>query len=220
MTELRTEPNPRWIRAQLDGVTVVDTTASVFVWEHRYYPVWYLPEQAVDAGFLEAADAAEATRRIDQLPGHVHIPFDRVDSWFEEDVEVFVHPRSPEVRVDTLASSRHVQVSVDGVLVADSRRPVLLYETGLPTRYYLPKADVRMEFLASTDSETACPYKGWASYWNVQVGDDAPVHEDLVWGYRTPLPESSGIAGLVCFYTERVELTVDGVHVGRQESDR
>ncbi len=161
VTELRTEPNPRWIRAQLDGVTVVDTTASVFVWEHPYYPVWYLPEQAVDAGFLEAADAAEATRRIDQLPGHVHIPFDRADSWFEEDVEVFVHPRSPEVRVDTLASSRHVQ-----------------------------------------------------------VGDDAPVHEDLVWGYRTPLPESSGIAGLVCFYTERVELTVDGVHVGRQESDR
>ena len=220
VNDLRTEPNRRWIRAELGGVTVVDTTASVFVWEHRYYPVWYLPEDAVDAGFLADADAAGATRRIDQLPGHVHIPFERADSWFEEDVEVFVHPRSPEVRVDTLPSSRHVEVKVDGVLVADSRRPVLLYETGLPTRYYLPKADVRMEFLTPTDSETACPYKGWAGYWNVQVTPDGPVHEDLVWGYRTPLPESPGVAGLVCFYTERVDLTVDGVPVGRSGSDR
>ena len=113
-------------------------------------------------------------------------------------------------------STRHVRVSIDGVVIADSRRPTLLFETGLPTRYYLPKSDVRMDLLQPTDSETACPYKGWASYWNVVI--DGTVHEDLAWGYRTPLPESAPIAGLVCFYNEHVDIEVDGVAQERPSS--
>jgi uncharacterized protein (DUF427 family) len=117
--------------------------------------------------------------------------------------------------VDILASSRHVVVQVEGVTVADSRQPRILFETGLPPRYYLPLTDLRMGQLRPSDKQTRCPYKGTASYWNVVVGDT--VHQDLVWCYRTPLPESQKIAGLACFYNERVDLYVDGV---KQERPR
>jgi uncharacterized protein (DUF427 family) len=134
-------------------------------------------------------------------------------AWFEENVEVFVHPRSPEVRIDALASSRHIRVSVDGVVVADSTHATVLFETGLPARFYLPKSDVRMDLLTPTGTTTACPYKGWANYWSVHVG--GAIHDDLAWGYRTPLPESEAIAGLVCFYNEKVDIELDGVPVDR-----
>ena len=114
---------------------------------------------------------------VEGLRDLVRFEWDALDSWFEEDVEVFVHPRSPEVRVDALPSSRHVRILVDGELVADSTRTTVLYETGLPPRYYLPKSDVRMDLLASTDSVSGCPYKGWAEYWNVTAGGRS--HEDL-----------------------------------------
>ena len=90
-----------------------------------------------------------------------------MDSWFEEDVEVYTHPRDPYTRVDALPSSRHVVVEVDGVKVADSTHPTLLFETGLPVRYYLPKTDVRFDLLTPTDHHTRCPYKGTASYWTL-----------------------------------------------------
>jgi uncharacterized protein (DUF427 family) len=102
----------------------------------------------------------------------------------------------------------HVEVSVDGVKVAESDRPVLLEETGLPTRYYLPREHVRADLLSPTSSETVCPFKGQASYWNVEV--DGEVHDDLVWSYETPIPQAEGITGLLCFYTERAELTING----------
>jgi uncharacterized protein (DUF427 family) len=109
----------------------------------------------------------------------------------------------------TISPSRlHVEVAVGGVKVAESDRPVLLDETGLPTRYYLPREDVRTELLRPTSHESTCPFKGRASYWSVEVGGE--VHDDLVWSYESPIPEAEGIAGLLCFYNERVELTVDG----------
>jgi uncharacterized protein (DUF427 family) len=104
----------------------------------------------------------------------------------------------------------HVEVTVDGVKVAESDRPVLLEETGLPARYYLPRDDVRTDLLRSTSHQTTCPFKGVASYWSVEVGDE--VHDDLVWSYESPIPEAEGITGLLCFYNERVELTVDARH--------
>lgn len=238
-SHVRIEPNPRRLRAVVDGLVILDTVNSYFVWEVPYYPAWYLPAEAVDAELVANGETLHsksrgdgtrydlvigdrtltnaAWRHLDSPVGElrelIRIEWDAVDAWFEEDVEVFVHPRSPAVRVDTLASSRHVQVSVDGELVADSLRPTVLYETGLPPRYYLPKTDVRMDLLTSTDSVSACPYKGWAEYWNVTVG--ATVHEDIAWGYRTPLPESAGVAGLVCFYNEKVDLRIDGELVER-----
>ncbi len=102
----------------------------------------------------------------------------------------------------------HVEVTLNGQQLAKSDRPVLLDETGLPTRYYLPKQDVRTELLRPTDHQTTCPFKGQASYWSAEVGGE--VHDDLVWSYETPIPNAAGIAGLMCFYNERVELTIDG----------
>jgi len=111
-------------------------------------------------------------------------------------------------RITITPADLHVEVSVDGERVAESQHPVLLQETGLPTRYYLPRQDVRTELLRPTSSETTCPFKGQASYWSVEVA--GKVHDDLVWSYASPIPEAEGVTGLLCFYNERVDLTVDG----------
>lgn len=235
-TALRTEPNPKRVRGIVGDRTVVDSTRSRYVWENPYWPAWFFPVDDVDAE-LRPRDHTE--RRRGERRGVVHhdvvvdgeihpaaarsypesddtelaslVAFDwsLADRWLEEDVEMIVHPRSPYVRVDVLPSSRHVVVRVDGAVVADTTRPTLLFETGLPTRYYLPPEDVRLDLLEPTDSQTSCPYKGHARYWSVRVGDTR--HEDLAWGYDAPLPESAGVEGLVAFYNERVEIEVDGV---------
>ena len=129
------------------------------------------------------------------------------------DEPVYTHPRDPYTRVDVLASSRHVRVEVAGAVVADSRAPRILFETGLPPRYYLPLQDVRMDLLRPSDTRTGCPYKGTASYFHLEL--DGRRYEDYVWIYRYPLPESQKIAGLVAFYNERVDLWVDGVRQPR-----
>jgi uncharacterized protein (DUF427 family) len=232
---VRIEPNSKWIRGMAGGRVAVDSKRSQFVWEHRYYPAWFFPIEEVDGelranGSTHHHDQLGEATHFDLVAGGqtikngawrhldspveavrdlVRVDFAALDAWFEEDVEVFVHPRSPEVRVDALPSSRHVVVAIDGEVVADSSSAMLLFETGLPTRFYLPKNDVRMDRLTPTTSETACPYKGWARYWDVAA--NGTVHADLAWGYRTPLPESEAVAGLVCFYNEKVDITVDGV---------
>lgn len=118
-------------------------------------------------------------------------------------------PRNPYSRVDILASSRHIRVEIDGVTVADSHAARILFETGLPARYYLPLTDVRTDLLSTSDTHTSCPYKGNADYWNVRVGDTE--YADYVWIYRTPVAESQKIAGLACFYNEKVDIYVDDV---------
>ena len=110
----------------------------------------------------------------------------------------------------------HVEVTVNGVTLAESDRPVLLEETGLPTRYYLPREDVRADVLRPSNQESVCPFKGQASYWSVEAGGE--VHEDLVWSYESPIPEAEGITGLVCFFNERVDHVVDGERLERPES--
>jgi uncharacterized protein (DUF427 family) len=132
-----------------------------------------------------------------------------MDAWFEEDEQVFTHPRDPYTRVDILPSSRHIRIEVEGVTVAESSKPTLLFETKLPVRYYLPKTHVRMDLLQPSESVSYCPYKGQAEYWSLRVDDT--VHADLAWSYRTPLPESQRIAGLISFYTDKVDLYVDGI---------
>lgn len=132
-----------------------------------------------------------------------------LDRWLEEDEEVGGHPRDPHSRVDALASSRHVVVSLDGIVLADSSSPVLLFETGLPTRHYLPADDVHLERLTTSDKRSHCPYKGVADrYW------DVPGHPDgagLAWSYSEPFPAVGRIKDRVAFYDELVDVTVDGV---------
>ena len=111
---------------------------------------------------------------------------------------------------------QHVEVHVNGVKVAESDSPVLLEETGLPTRYYLPREHVRADLLRATNSETVCPFKGQASYWSVEVGGE--THDDIVWSYESPIPEAEGVTGLMSFYNERVDLVVDGKKLDRPET--
>lgn len=237
---VRVERGAKRVRATLGGQEVVDTTTPVLVWEVPYYPAYYLPLDDLAAELRPTGETTRSPSRgdgqvhdvvlgefvaagaaltfpgspIEELRDLVRLDWDSMDAWFEEEVEVIVHPRSPEVRVDVLASSRHVRVSVDGVVLAESDRPTLLFETGLPMRAYLPQADVRMDLLAPTDTTSSCPYKGHARWWSVELPDGAR-HDDLAWSYPTPLPESSGIDDLVAFYDERVDVELDGVPVER-----
>jgi uncharacterized protein (DUF427 family) len=234
---VRTEPAHRRVRGILGGQVVFDTVDALYVWEGPHYPQWYVPladitadvlvptatstdspsrgtavHYSVKGGGTEATDAAwrYADSPLEELRDRVRFEWAALDAWFEEDEEVFVHPRSPTTRVAILPSSRHVLVSVDGVVVADSTHPTFLHETGLPMRTYLPKLDVRMDLLVPTPTSTMCPYKGTASYWTLRLADGSE-HPDIAWSYATPLPESSAVAGLLAFWDPAVDLTIDGV---------
>jgi uncharacterized protein (DUF427 family) len=237
---VRVEQGAKRVRAYLGGELVADTTNPLLVWEKPYYPAYYFPVADVRTELLEAdggvahspsrgdghtftvtaggkAAPAAAIRyqdsRFEELQDAIRLEWDAMDAWFEEDEQVFTHPRDPYTRVDILPSSRHVRVEVDGVTIAESSKPTLLFETGLPVRFYLPKTHVRMDLLTPTAKQSHCPYKGQAEYWSIRAGDT--VHADLAWAYRTPLPESQKIAGLISFYNEKVDIFVDGVRQDR-----
>ena len=231
---IKIEQGPKRVRAYLAGELVADTKSPFLVWEWPYYPTYYFPVGDVRADLVPAgrtehspsrgeaeiyhvkvagADASGAALRypdspIGTLRDLVRLDWNSMTEWFEEDEIVYTHPRDPYSRVDILASSRRIQVEIDGVTVADSRQPRILFETGLPPRYYVPLTDVRMDLLRPSNTQTHCPYKGTASYWSVDTGQ--AVHTDVVWIYRTPLPESQKVAGLACFYNEKVDITLDG----------
>jgi uncharacterized protein (DUF427 family) len=236
---VRVEPGPKWIRAYLGGELVLSTRTPWLVWEVPFYPAYYVPVEDVRAELAvtektehspsrgdatiydvrtSGKTAPAAARRylsspIPELREAVRFEWNSMDEWLEEDEPVYVHPRDPYKRVDILASSRRVQVELEGVQLADSVAPRILYETGLPPRYYLPLPDVRRELLRPSTSASSCPYKGTAAYWSVEINGE--LHEDLVWIYRTPLPESQKIAGLACFYNEKVDISLDGVRQPR-----
>jgi len=142
------------------------------------------------------------------LHTYVSFTWERMDAWYEEDEEVFVHARDPHTRVDVLASARHVRVMIAGETVAETHRPHLLFETSLPTRYYIPREDVRMDLLTPTKHTSRCPFKGIAQYWSVTVG--GRTFNNIVWSYPNPIPENPKIRDLLCFFNERVDLFIDG----------
>jgi len=160
---------------------------------------------------------AAADSPTESLAGLVRLDWAALDAWFEEDEQVFVHPRNPYVRVDALRSHRAVRVDLDGVVLAESTCPVMLFETGLPTRYYFDRADVRLEQLQHSETETACPYKGVTTdYWSVRTnGTVEDGNRDLAWSYQFPTASLTPIAGLIAFYNEKVDVFVDGVFQGR-----
>ena len=152
---------------------------------------------------------------LDVLDGHWTFTWDEGLSWFEEAFEVHVHARDTSKRVDAVPSDRHVVVELDGEVVAESRRAHALFETPLPTRWYLPREDVRDEVLVPSDTVSRCPYKGTASYFSIRTASG--LHPDVVWTYPEPIPECPRIAGLLAFFNEHVDLVIDGV---RQERPR
>jgi uncharacterized protein (DUF427 family) len=131
-----------------------------------------------------------------------------IDQWFEEDIPIYVHPKDPFKRIDTLPSSRPIEVKIDGKTVAKAASSIHLHETGLPVRYYISPGAVDPLVLRKSDLVTKCPYKGDAEYYHVVV--DGKQHDNLVWYYRLPTHESNAIAGLLCFYSEKVDILLDG----------
>jgi uncharacterized protein (DUF427 family) len=222
-----TAPVPRRIRATLGDRVVLDTQDAIYLWEFPPYPQYYVPVADVADGVL--TDTGE-TKTFDHGVARVHtagsgkawvyddgIAKDRVrfqwnalDSWFEEDEEVFVHPRNPYSRCDAIKSTRQVQVAVDGVVLAESASTVIVFETGLPPRYYFPRTAVKLEHLTPSDTVTACPYKGKTSAW-WSVGD----HPDLAWSYDFPTAPLLPIANHIAFFDEKVDVTLDGVQQER-----
>ncbi len=233
-----TEPNPRRVRVFFGGEAVADSSSTLYLFETGHLPVYYFPRADVRFDLLEPTsnrthcpykgDASyytviaggrryedavwaypEPIESVPELADYVAFYWNQADAWYEEDDEVFKHPRDPYHRVDVLNSSRHVQVRVGGVLIAESRRPRLLFETGLPVRYYLPKLDVRPDLLEPSPTLTRCPYKGEAVYWSVRAGGE--LAEDIVWSYPAPIPEAPKIENLLAFYNEKTDITVDGI---------
>jgi uncharacterized protein (DUF427 family) len=233
------EPVARRIRAFLGGETVFDSTTASYVWEWPYYPQYYIPFADVRHDLLVIEGAHQSSRgavevyglqvedvhrphaarvltesSVQGLSGTVRFEWAALDAWFEEDERVFVHPRNPYTRVDAVRSTRSVRIELDGAVLAESCSPVMVFETGLPTRYYLNRTELNFAHLVPTGTVTECPYKGTTSaYWSVRVGET--VHPDLAWCYDFPTRALSPIAGLIAFYNEKVDILLDGQQLTR-----
>ena len=227
------EPTPKRIRVEVGGETIADSCRAIMLHESGLQPIYYFPPEDVRADVLEPADrhthcskkgdASYYTIRVGDrvvkngawyypellpgapalLKGLIAFYFDRMDRWLEEDEEIGVHPRDPYHRIDILKTDRHVRISLDGELLAESDRAVALFESNLPPRWYIPREDVVAE-LEPSDTVTRCPYKGTAGYYSVNGA------KDLIWYYADPLPEAGRIRGLVCFFNEKIDLELDG----------
>lgn len=230
---LHFDPSPKRVRGFFAGELIADSTNVKLLHETGHLPVYYFPLEDVRSGFLEPSDhttpcpfkgdasyrsVAVGDRRARNalwmyespneeatfLQGHAAFYFNRMDSWYEEDEEIFVHPRDPYSRIDILASSRHVRVSVEGQDLAETNRPILLFEMSLPTRYYIAKQDVRMDLLEVSGHVTECAYKGRPVHFSAPVLGESGQH--IAWSYENPQPEAKKVEGMIAFY-ERVSVT-------------
>jgi uncharacterized protein (DUF427 family) len=231
------EASPRRVRVVFGGETVADSRRVKLMHETRYLPVYYFPEEDVRMDLLETTDHTtrcpfkgdasywsvrvgekvaenavwsypEPIETAPPIAGYLAFYWRKMDHWYEEAEEVFVHPRDPYHRVDVLESSRQVKVSVNGEVVAETDRPAILFETGLPPRYYIPPEDVREDVLVPSAKHTQCPYKGIASYHSVEAGGETV--KNLVWHYPDPIAAAAKIRDNLSFFNEKVDLEVDG----------
>ncbi|CAN5336920.1 DUF427 domain-containing protein [soil metagenome] len=228
----------RWVRGMVGDTVVVDSRSQVIVWEEQLpVPRYLFLASDVDATLLVETTPPErlsyhhpngevtvwfdivaegrtlnhaAWIRAD-FPDHIGVTWKLGKlSWFEEAQEVFEHPHDPFVHLDAYPSTRRVTVSSNGVVLADSTRAIFLWETDLPVRYYIPRDDVNLQLLTATDTESVCPYKGFATdYWSTA---DIP---DIAWSYPEPFFPYRNIAEHVAFFSERVDISIDGAEQAR-----
>lgn len=230
---------PKRVRVRFAGRTVADSRDLLVLRANHFLPIYFFPADAVAQDVLKPSarrdtHAAGGERRffdlsagartapagawlltappadLAALEGRIAFEWNAVDQWFEEDEEVFVHARDPYARIDVLRSASRVEVWLDGEAIADSSRPVLLFETHLPTRYYLPHADVRLDRLVPSTTTTRCPYKGVATYWSAVLGDGT-LKPDVAWSYQNPVVDMPKIKRLIAFYPQAVDrILLDG----------
>ncbi|KAL6882268.1 DUF427 domain-containing protein [Trichoderma longibrachiatum] len=230
----KTLPTARRIRIIFNKTLIADITAAVLVWEHPWYPQYYIPASDIQNASLTTdalatltvaekpgveAKSTDRVLRFDDdsswgaLTGLVRLEFSAMDSWLEEDLPIYGHPKDPFKRIDILPSTRPIEVRIGGTTVAKSSFAQHLHETGLRVRYYLPLASVvDPALLRRSSTTTYCPYKGTAEYYDV-VLEDGREFKDVVWYYRATLHESAAVAGLISFYNEKVEILLDGKKV-------
>jgi uncharacterized protein (DUF427 family) len=192
------EPFRRRVRALKEGCTVIDSERVLLVHRTGRPPTYAFPAGDVDGLPSEAEPDA---------PGYVVVPWDAADAWFEEDEEVFGHPRNPYHRVDCLRSRRRLRVEAAGVTLVDTDETLAVYETALEPRLYVDRQFVRSDVLETSTTHTYCPYKGTATYWSARIGDE--VLADVAWSYEDPLPESLPLRRFLSFDEKRVEVFDD-----------
>jgi uncharacterized protein (DUF427 family) len=222
------DPYPARVRAILAGETVVDSRRALLLHESGHLPVFWFPRDDVRAELLRPSGRVEPSPGKGELtfhdleaagrhaPGAVReasdpflaglltLDWDALDEWFVEDEQLFGHPKDPYSRIDVLKTTRHVRVLLDGELLADTRRSLMLLEATLPPRFYIPPEDVRTDLLIPSSNRSRCAYKGSAAYWH------AGTERDVVWSYPVPMPEVEPIRDRFCFFNERVDLELDG----------
>ena len=201
------DPSPRWIRGERGGETVIDSRRMKMLHQHGMLGRYFFPRDDIRLDLLDGVEPVEPPAGAPGLDGYVAIPWDALDAWYEEDEQNVAHPRDPFHRIDVLPSSRQVRLELDGQLLAVSSRPVLLFETMLPTRYYLPRADVTAELVPSS-TRTWCAYKGQASYFSASVG--GRLVPDIAWSYPDPEHDATRVRDLIAFFDERIDVVLDG----------
>lgn len=240
------EPSPRRVRAMFADVTIADSTRMMLLHEVGHLPVYYFPWADVQSHLLERTDhttesplkgtASYWTVRVGDrvaenaawtyetpapggpdLTNFVAFFWNEMDAWYEEDERAFAHARDPYKLIDVRQSTRHVRIEHVGETLADTNRPKLLFETGLPVRYYFPREDVRMELLEASATRSQCAYKGLASYYSARIG--GKLYDDIAWYYPEPLLLVTPIANLIAFFQERVDAVfVDDEQVERPQT--
>jgi uncharacterized protein (DUF427 family) len=240
------EPTPKRIRVEVGGELIADSRRAMLLHEGGHMPIYYFPPEDVRHECLEASDRhthcpkkgdasyytikaggevvdAGAWYYPDPLPGApprlkdlIAFYFNRMGRWLEEGEEIGVHPRDPYHRLDVISTDRQIKVSLDGEPLAETTRAMALFESNLPARWYIPRQDVQAE-LEPSETVTHCPYKGAAGYHSVRLAG-GELGRDLIWFYEDPLPEAARVAGLLCFFNERVDIELDGELQQRPES--
>lgn len=209
------EPYPRRVRAFLRGNVVLDSARGWMLHAPGRLPSLWFPAADINAETLPDAALTGFPSGVDPvaeaLSGFRLVDPDAADRWFIEDEPVYGHVRDPYHRIDVLSSHRHVMVEHAGTVIADTTRPKMLFETGLPPRYYLPWADVRLELLDISTTISECPYKGDGQHWHLNLEEGQVV--DAAWSLPHPLPEGIVAAEHVSFYPEKVTVTVDDVQL-------
>lgn len=232
------EPTERWVRASVDGVTVVDSKRAMLLIESPSELDYFFPEGDIASGVLIESDHAQTSgyrgvkrfwhvrangRLIENaawsyepkqnrpdVSDYIALAWHKMDHWYEETEEIFQHPRNPYHRVDFIDSTRTAAVLINGVKIAESKRPLLVFETSLPLRVYFPEEDVDFSYLTTTEAHTRCPYKGRASYYTVTINGES--YKNVVWTYPDPIPEAPRLASKIAFWPEkdrRIELLID-----------
>ncbi len=238
--------SPRRVRVEFAGETIADSTKPMLMREPRHTPVYYFPRADVRMDLLTPTDnhshcpwkghcsyySIEAGGKVSEnavwsyedpypqiavIKDTVSFYWNRVDHWFEEDEEIFVHPRDPYKRLDVCLSHREVRVVLGGEEVARTTNAHFAFETNHQVRYYIPEGDVRMDLMEGSATTSSCPYKGDAVYFSARIGGE--LFEDVAWSYPEPIAECPKIKGLICFFDERVDdIEVAGVPVPKVET--